>query len=807
MPITALRSITSRTARTTSIVLIGLLFILLLVYEALHANQMAAPRAAGTLWVWYATYAFIGAFFFGVGSLVWLYSYARQRVVASLLFCFCTQLMLAFGSLSGAAQGDGNSTALGASTSALAVFCLFLLLLRFPRKLLPESKGVRTVVMQVIQVATGVLSLISASSSILSNVFQWTPPSWWYALGGFYYVIVGLMIVLIIVLAMRTSPSVRTLQQSRLFFAGTLLSFVPILSLTVLPQLLNLTAGIDGTRSMISLVFFPIAMAYSLLRYELLVFDIYVRRVVTWVIGSVCIALLGYILFAISSQLISGNAPLLLASLVGAGVLLAPATWWQARRLTERFFFPETAYYATRLREAHARQGLETFDLKLAAHQLVLDVITTLRSPEACIFMLDEESHIFRILPLPQRSDRAEQANANLLTALDQLIVPALEKNAPGIREQNPCVALLGAAQRPLFLSEITDGAKRGVGLARYLKSRSASDAPDPLLAPLKTPQGKLIGMVAIGERGDRQLYAGPELEVLQQLVDHAASAIETARLYELVTQQQFASTKKLEQAYEQQRMLNEQKDQFIIHVSHELRTPLSEVTGYLDMLVESSEELDSELRTLFLKKAQHGSEELQTVVETILNAVETSFASPLKLNIETVTLAPIVQGVLDHLDPQAMHGRTIEIQIPESIAVRADAHALQLILENLLSNALKYTPAGTPVSVSTAIEEEDDAKEPLLSVQVRDAGPGIPLSEAPLLFEKFARLQRDLSGSIRGSGLGLYINKQLVEAMGGRIWVESSGIEGEGSLFCFTVRSAIALQQEAEPPVVAALL
>ena len=72
--------------------------------------------------------------------------------------------------------------------------------------------------------------------------------------------------------------------------------------------------------------------------------------------------------------------------------------------------------------------------------------------------------------------------------------------------------------------------------------------------------------------------------------------------------------------------------------------------------------------------------------------------------------------------------------------------------------------------------------------LSVQDAGPGIPAEELPLLFEKFVRLKRDLAGSTRGTGLGLYICKQLVEAMGGRIWVESSGHLGEGSRFCVTL-------------------
>ncbi len=96
-----------------------------------------------------------------------------------------------------------------------------------------------------------------------------------------------------------------------------------------------------------------------------------------------------------------------------------------------------------------------------------------------------------------------------------------------------------------------------------------------------------------------------------------------------------------------------------------------------------------------------------------------------------------------------------------------------------------------TPIFVRAILDGAGDADEAMVRIQVQDEGPGIPPSEAPLLFGKFARLQRDLSGSIRGTGLGLYINKQLVESMGGRIWLESSGIKGEGSLFCFTLKMA----------------
>jgi signal transduction histidine kinase len=130
---------------------------------------------------------------------------------------------------------------------------------------------------------------------------------------------------------------------------------------------------------------------------------------------------------------------------------------------------------------------------------------------------------------------------------------------------------------------------------------------------------------------------------------------------------------------------------------------------------------------------------------------------------------------------------------IPEGILVWADQHYVRRVLRNLLSNAFKYTPAETPITIEVTLPEESEAgvrqhTPGQVSICVQDAGPDIPPAELPLLFQKFVRLKRNLSGSVRGTGLGLYISKQLVEAMGGRIWAESSGVEGEGTRFCFTL-------------------
>jgi len=138
-------------------------------------------------------------------------------------------------------------------------------------------------------------------------------------------------------------------------------------------------------------------------------------------------------------------------------------------------------------------------------------------------------------------------------------------------------------------------------------------------------------------------------------------------------------------------------------------------------------------------------------------------------------------------------------LEISEQLTAWADKPYLRQIVRNLLSNVFKYAPKQTPVIIraeyhKVAKGETDTPAQVWISVE--DAGPGIPTAELPVLFEKFVRLKRDVGGTVRGAGLGLYISKQLVEAMGGHMWVESAGREGEGSRFCFTLPvGAVALR------------
>lgn len=235
--------------------------------------------------------------------------------------------------------------------------------------------------------------------------------------------------------------------------------------------------------------------------------------------------------------------------------------------------------------------------------------------------------------------------------------------------------------------------------------------------------------------------------------------------------------------AYEQQRQVNDLKDQFLLHVNHELRTPLSVLGSFLELFREHFDLMDPEARNHLLSRALANYDELVNLVNGVLDTVAFTGAL-LPVHCEGVPVRQVVQDVLEHLDPQHLQVYTIRLHVAEQLLAWANPQSLYHVVQNLLSNIFKYVPEKTTIS----IEATQAAPSSPVFLSVQDAGPGIPADELPLLFERFVRLKRDLAGPKRGTGLGLYICKCLVEAMGGRIWAESSGLAGEGSRFCLTL-------------------
>jgi signal transduction histidine kinase len=246
--------------------------------------------------------------------------------------------------------------------------------------------------------------------------------------------------------------------------------------------------------------------------------------------------------------------------------------------------------------------------------------------------------------------------------------------------------------------------------------------------------------------------------------------------------------------AYEQQRQVNQLKDELLVSLNHELRTPLTAIAGYVELLRTQDQQLDPASRMAFLDAVAQGCEELLKLVTHLLEAAAMSQGT-WSLHCQPCAVERIVEEVVSSLDPRDRQAHPLQMELANQSLVWADPQYVRQVLLNLLSNALKYTPTQTPILLRTSLRGDPETQQVCITVQ--DVGPGIPPAEQPLLFQKFVRLRRDVAGTIGGSGLGLYLCKQLVEAMGGQIWVESSGKAGEGSCFCFTLPASPPLKPD----------
>jgi two-component system phosphate regulon sensor histidine kinase PhoR len=224
-----------------------------------------------------------------------------------------------------------------------------------------------------------------------------------------------------------------------------------------------------------------------------------------------------------------------------------------------------------------------------------------------------------------------------------------------------------------------------------------------------------------------------------------------------------------------EERRVERLKNEFVATISHELRTPLAAIYGAALTLRRNDPKLERQRDELLAIVAAE-AERLARIVNDILwvSRLESGTLSVAVERCDAVELATsVVAAANAHVPPNV----TIRLDVAAGVPpVAADADKLRQILANLLDNAVKYSPDGGTIRL--AVSGGDDA----VAFAVRDDGLGIPAAEQARIFEKFYRLDPELTRGVGGTGLGLYITRELVRRMGGRVTVESR--EGEGSTF-----------------------
>ncbi|HEY8307904.1 MAG TPA: HAMP domain-containing sensor histidine kinase [Lapillicoccus sp.] len=216
---------------------------------------------------------------------------------------------------------------------------------------------------------------------------------------------------------------------------------------------------------------------------------------------------------------------------------------------------------------------------------------------------------------------------------------------------------------------------------------------------------------------------------------------------------------------WEAERQLEQTKQDFIATISHELRTPLTPIKGYLRMLLSLGDQLSREQRTEFYQIMLSQTELLQRLLDDLLSAASGPGNIEFTVTPTKTDIARIVRRAIDAVDPEST--RQVNWSGDDAVGTAVcDPLRLRQVLAALLRNADLYSTPGEPVDVSARRAGHH------VEIRVRDYGPGIPKHLALAVFEPFRRLGR---GTVPGTGLGLYIARQLTQAMSGQIWVSDA--------------------------------
>lgn len=222
-------------------------------------------------------------------------------------------------------------------------------------------------------------------------------------------------------------------------------------------------------------------------------------------------------------------------------------------------------------------------------------------------------------------------------------------------------------------------------------------------------------------------------------------------------------------------RRLERLRREFVSNVSHELKTPLTSIQAYADTLMDGALD-DPENNRLFLTRIVEQAQRLEFLIQDLLRLAKIESQTE-AFHVEPVPLAALLaECVTEHRQIATKRGLALDSSQVENVVVRADADGLRQILDNLISNAINYTPSGGRVSVRVR------GRDGWGVLEVEDTGIGIAKEEQARVFERFYRVDRARSRDIGGTGLGLAIVKHLAQAFGGR--VELSSELGRGSRF-----------------------
>lgn len=307
----------------------------------------------------------------------------------------------------------------------------------------------------------------------------------------------------------------------------------------------------------------------------------------------------------------------------------------------------------------------------------------------------------------------------------------------------------------------------------------------DSMFSPIVLSEN-FFGFIEIFREAE---FSTEDATCFQTLAQQVSLPLKSASLYEEIKR----NNQKLER-------LERLKSEFISIVSHELRTPLTAIKNSLDIMLSGKSGALTDTMDKFMNMAKRNVVRLSGIINDLLDLSKIE-AGKMDFKFDMTTIIPVIEDVKNNLDTMAKEkGLTLSMQLNDDNAyIYADPHRLEQVLTNLISNAIKFTPEGGKIDIRTQVIDAKDInyveifdnefkqlRGQYLQVCVKDNGIGISKENLAHVFDKFAQIENSLSRKVGGSGLGLPITRQLLEAHNGTIWCNSK--PDKGSSFYFVI-------------------
>ena len=385
------------------------------------------------------------------------------------------------------------------------------------------------------------------------------------------------------------------------------------------------------------------------------------------------------------------------------------------------------------LQRAAATLGART-DPKEVFDMILHSVVQLLGEGSASLYIWDEEAGLLRL---------AENVN--------------VAGNVAGNRALRPGEGIVGhvfLTREPLIVNDY-----------QRWEGRTAHGEAKGLRASLAVPlvrSGRALGVLSIRSYDPEAAYTDDDARMLSLFGDQAAAALTTVEAFG-----------RQRQAVEQLERLNRAKSEFVSIVSHEFRTPLTGIQGFSEMMRDEELSLD-EMRE-YAGDINKDAQRLNRMINEMLD-LDRMESGRMTMHPERMDLNAVVDDVADRVRPNAPnHTLTLDLQkdLPQ---ITADRDRMTQVASNLLNNAVKYSPTGGRITVTTRADGNE------LRLDVRDEGLGIPPDALETIFERYSRVDSQATKDIQGTGLGLPIVRQIVQLHGGKVWAESE--LGRGSVF-----------------------